>query len=53
MKNECFFFVDLSTYVFSGVNLFVLSISSFIVVKYFVLKSFIDHIHENESSYAQ
>ena len=53
MKNECVFFFDLSTYVFNGVDLFVLSISSFIVMKYFVLKSFNDHIHENESSYAQ
>ena len=53
MKNECFFFFDLSTYVFSDVNLFVLSISSFIVVKYSVLKSFIDHIHGSERSYAQ
>ena len=51
MKNECFFFY-LSTYVFTGVDLFVLLISSSIVMKYFILKSFDDHIHENESFYA-
>ena len=32
---------------------FLFRISSCIVVKYFVLKSFDDHIHENESFYAQ
>ena len=51
MKNECYYFFYLSTYIFSGINVFVLWISSSIVVKYFVLKSFDDHIHE--SSYAQ
>ena len=53
MKNECCYFVYLSTYVFSGIDVFVLRISSSIVVKYFVLKSFDHHIHGNESSYAQ
>ena len=51
-KNECCYFFYFRTIVFSGVDVFVLWISSSIVVQYFVLKSFDDHIHENESSYA-
>ena len=53
MKNEYYYLFYLSTYVFSGVDVFVLQISSSIVVKYFVLKSFDHHIHGNENSYAQ
>ena len=52
MKNEYWYFFYLSTYVFSGVDVFVLRISSSIVVNYFILKSFDDHIHGNESSFA-
>ena len=53
MKNEYYYLFYLSTYVFSGVDVFVLQISSSVVVKYFVLKSFDHHIHGNENSYAQ
>ena len=42
-----------STYVFNGVRVFLFRISSSIIVKYFVLKAFDDHIHGNESFYAQ
>ena len=46
-------FFYLSTYEFGGIHVFVFWISSSIVVKYFIFKSFGDHIHENESSYAK
>ena len=42
-----------STYVFNGIRVFLFRISSSIVVKYFILKAFDDHIDGNKSFYAQ